>query len=199
MKEAEAEKEAKEAKAVNVNGEERSNIQEGQPDAGVEKSVSVEGGAEEKIEAEIKIDTKVEEDFKSKYLYLAAELENQKRRFQKERENIFKFGSEKILSDLIEVVDNLERTVAAINKNEDEKIKNIVKGIDMVRKQLLDTLDRHGLTHLESLGKDFDPSIHEAVAQEESDQESNKIISVFERGYKLNGRLLRAAKVVVAK
>ena len=139
------------------------------------------------------------EDFKSKYLYLAAELENQRRRFQREKEHIFKFGSEKILSDLIEVVDNLERTIAAIEKSDDEKVQNIVKGVALVKKQFLDTLQRHGLYPLESLGKEFDPTLHEAMGQEESDQESNKIINVFEQGYKLNGRLLRAAKVIVAK
>ncbi|MCY4643410.1 MAG: nucleotide exchange factor GrpE [Bacteriovoracales bacterium] len=139
------------------------------------------------------------EDFKSKYLYLAAELENQKKRFQKEREQLTKFGGEKILGDFLEVADNLGRTVTAIEKDEDEKVKNIVKGINMVKKQFLDKLRRHGLTPVESLGKDFDPAVHEAMAQEESDQEANKVISVFEEGYKLNGRLLRAAKVVVSK
>ena len=144
-------------------------------------------------------EVEVEEDFKSQYLYLAAELENQKKRFQRERENLFKFGGEKILSDLIEIIDNLERTITAIEKDKNEKVKNIAVGVNMVKKQFLDTLNRHGLTPLESLGKEFDPSIHEAMAQEESDQESNRIIRVFEQGYKLNGRLLRAAKVVVAK
>ena len=163
-----------------------------------------EPGQDAEATTEIKQDEALEkpedaEDFKSKYLYLAAELENQKKRFHKEREYLAKFSNERILSELIEVIDNLERTVAAIEKDEDEKVKNIVKGIDMVKKQLLDTLACHGLTVQESLGKDFDPNFHEAMAQEESDLESNKIISVFEQGYKLNGRLLRAAKVVVAK
>ena len=153
--------------------------------------------AEEKKGEEQKEEQK--QDFKSKYFYLAAELENQRKRFQKERENLFKFGAEKILSDLIEVVDNLERTVAAIEKSDDEKVKNIVKGVNMVKKQFLDTLERHGLSPLESLGKEFDPNVHEAMAQEESDQQSNNVIRVFEQGYKLNGRLLRAAKVIVAK
>ena len=141
-----------------------------------------------------------EADFKTKYFYLAAELENQRKRFQRERENLFKFGNEKILGDLIEVIDNLERTIAAIDHSEDKKIKNIVQGVDIVKKQFLDTLGRHGLTPLESLGEEFDPNLHEAMAQEEAEgQEPNKIIRVFEQGYKLNGRLLRAAKVIVAK
>ena len=154
---------------------------------------------EQDLESEKKEEEREREDFKSKYLYLAAELENQKKRFQKEREQLIKFGAEKILGDLLEVVDNLGRTLDAIERDEDEKVKNIVKGIDMVKKQFLDKLTRHGLSPVESLGKDFDPAFHEAMAQEESDQESNKVIGVFEEGYQLNGRLLRAAKVVVSK
>ena len=140
-----------------------------------------------------------QEDFKSKYLYLAAELDNQRKRFQRERESLFKFGGEKILGDLIQVADNLERTIDAIQGDEDEKVKKIMSGVAIVKKQFLDTLARHGLTPVESLGKDFDPNVHEAMAQEESDQGANKIIRVFEQGYMLNGRLLRAAKVIVSK
>ena len=170
--------------------EDNGEAQEGKAEEGPKNGPEVEKKEERGEKAE---------DFKAKYLYLAAELENQRKRFDKERENIFKFSNEKILSDLIEVVDNLERTIAAIEKSEDDKVKNIVKGVNMVKKQFLDTLGHHGLCPLESLGQEFDPSIHEAMAQEESDQESNKIINVFEQGYKLNGRLLRAAKVIVAK
>ncbi len=140
------------------------------------------------------------DEAKKKYLYLAADYENAKRRFQKEKEGLLKYGSEKILQDLVEVVDNLERTVGAIGNLEDEKVKNIVTGIDMVTKQFLTTLEKHGLSQLESMGKEFDPNFHEAMAQEESDEHSeNTIISVFQRGYMLNGRLLRAAKVIVSK
>ena len=176
-----------------------------------EKMVSENTEVEEGESSEEKSDNKkafeeeqgkveeVVEDFKSKYLYLAAELENQKKRFQKEQENFFKFGGERILGDLIEVVDNLERTITAIEKDKDEKVQNIVAGVNMVKKQFLEVLGRHGLTLLESLGKEFDPSVHEAIAEKESEQESNKVISIFEQGYKLNGRLLRAAKVIVSK
>ena len=139
------------------------------------------------------------EDFQSKYLYLAAELENQRKRFQRERENLFKFGGEKILSDLLKVIDNLERTIAAIEQDQDKKIQNISIGVKMVKKEFLDTLSRHGLSCLESLGQEFDPNLHEAIGEKESTQETNRVIEVFEQGYKLNGRLLRAAKVIVAK
>ena len=189
MENTDAEQKEQKAEAKPLESEENSE------DGGVKEAP--EGGGQEKQEKQESIEEA--EDFKGKYLYLAAELENQRKRFQRERENLLKFGGEKILHDLVEVVDNLERTVAAIESSEDEKIKNIVSGIDMVKKQFLHTLACHGLTSMDSLGEDFDPSFHEAMAQEESDHPPNRIIRVFERGYKLNGRLLRAAKVIVAK
>lgn len=142
---------------------------------------------------------KQEEDFKAKYYYLAAEMDNMKRRFDREKENLLKFGNEKLLSNLVGVVDNFDLTVAALKNDNDDKVQNIVKGIDMIRTQLLDTLKQNGLTQVESLGKTFDPNFHEAVAQAPAPgKEDQEIITEYQRGYILNGRLLRASKVVVA-
>lgn len=145
------------------------------------------------------ITPKAGEDFKAKYYYLAAEMENMRRRFEREKENLLKFGNEKVLSNLVGVVDNFDLTVAALKNDNDDKVQNIVKGIDMIRNQFLDVLKQNGLTQVESLGKTFDPNFHEAVAQApapgKADQE---IITEYQRGYILNGRLLRASKVVVA-
>lgn len=141
-----------------------------------------------------------EENWKEKYYYLAAETENARRRFEREKQNIVKFGSEKILSSLIEVVDNLERTVDAIKDDEDKKIKNVFVGVDMVRKQFVDVLKDSGLEPVDALGKIFDPNFHEAMAQQPAEgKQDQEVINVFQKGYVLNGRLLRAAKVIVAK
>lgn len=140
------------------------------------------------------------EGFKEKYFYLAAEMDNSRKRFEREKENLIKFGNEKVLSGLIEVIDNLDRTLTAIKDDQDEKVKNIHIGVDMVKKQLMDTLKSNGLEKVESLGKIFDPNFHEALAQQPSpESEDQEIIQVFQDGYVLNGRLLRAAKVIVAK
>ena len=140
-----------------------------------------------------------EEDFKAKYYYLAAEMDNMKRRFDREKENLLKFGNEKLLSSLIGVVDNFDLTVAALKNDNDDKVQNIVKGIEMIRTQLLDSLKQNGLTQVEALGKTFDPNFHEAVAQAPAPgKEDQEIITEYQRGYILNGRLLRASKVVVA-
>lgn len=142
---------------------------------------------------------KEEVDYKSKYFYIAAEMENYRKRMEREKENLVKFGNERVLSDLIQVVDNFERTIEMLKHDQDPKIKNIVTGIDMVQKQFIDTLSKHGLTTVHSVGKDFDPNFHEAVAQEYAEGANpNQVIKEFQKGYTLNGRLLRAAKVVVA-
>jgi molecular chaperone GrpE len=139
------------------------------------------------------------EDFKAKYYYLAAEFDNFKKRSDRERENLLKFGNEKVLSSLISVVDNFDLTVGALRNDNDDKVQNIVKGIDMIRNQFLDVLKQNGLTQVESLGKIFDPNFHEAVAQAPAEGKvDQEIITEYQRGYLLNGRLLRASKVVVA-
>jgi molecular chaperone GrpE len=142
---------------------------------------------------------KEEIDFKAKYFYVAAEMDNYRKRMEREKENLIKFGNERVLSDLIQVMDNFERTIEMLKHDEDPKIKNIVSGIDMVQKQFTDTLAKHGLTTVQSVGKDFDPNFHEALAQEYVEgAKPNQVIKEFQKGYTLNGRLLRASKVVVA-
>ncbi|MCO4792906.1 MAG: nucleotide exchange factor GrpE [Bacteriovoracaceae bacterium] len=152
------------------------------------------------LKEDLEAPVKEQEDFKSKYFYLAAEMDNMKKRFDREKQNLLKFGNEKVLSDLIEVVDNLDRTLEALNSETDEKVKNILTGVDMVRKQFLDVLKSSGLEIVESVGKSFDPNFHEAMAQQPAEgKEDDEIIMEFQRGYVLNGRLLRAAKVIVVK
>lgn len=138
-------------------------------------------------------------DYKAKYFYVAAEMDNYRKRMEREKESLLKYGNERVLSDLIEVIDNFERTVDMLKGDQDEKIKNIVTGLDMVRKQFLDTTAKHGLAPVEAVGKDFDPNFHEALAQEYVEgKKPNEVVREYQRGYTLNGRLLRAAKVVVA-
>ncbi len=143
---------------------------------------------------------KVEEiDYKAKYFYALAEMENLRKRFDREKEDLRSFGATKILNDMIEVMDNFERTVEMLKFDEDQKVKNIVFGLDMVKKIFTDAMSKHGLVALESVGKDFDPNFHEAMSQEYAEgKRPNEIIKEFQRGYTLNGRLIRAAKVVVA-
>jgi molecular chaperone GrpE len=155
-----------------------------------------DGEAQEALETQNKKD---EIDYKAKYFYVAAEMDNFRKRMEREKENLIKFGNERVLSDLIQVVDNFERTIEMLKFDQDPKIKNIVTGIDMVQKQFIETLSKHGLTPVQAVGKDFDPNFHEAMAQEYAEgAKPNQVLKEFQKGYTLNGRLVRAAKVVVA-
>lgn len=165
-------------------------------ETGEEKVEAQDVNAEAAPEVEAKKD---EVDYKAKYFYIAAEMDNYRKRMERERENLVKFGNERVLSDLIEVMDNFERTIQMLKFDEDEKVKNILTGLEMVSKQFLDTLTKHGLTPVEAIGKDFDPNFHEAMAQEYVEgKKPNEIIKEYQKGYTLNGRLIRASKVVVA-
>lgn len=142
---------------------------------------------------------KEEVDFKAKYFYLAAEFDNYRKRMEREKENLLKYGNERVLSDLLQVVDNFERMIDMLRPDQDQKIKNMVVGLDMVRKQFLDAVTKHGLIPIESVGKEFDPNFHEAVAQEYAEgKKPNEVIKEFQKGYSLNGRLIRPSKVVVS-
>jgi molecular chaperone GrpE len=164
-------------------------------DEGVDSPEAEAGDAEEKEPVE-----KKEDDFKKKFYYLAAEMENMKRRFSKEKEHQLKFGNERILSSLLDVVDNLERTMSAIKEEDDERIKSIADGVSMVHSQFMAVLGKYGLDSIESVGKQFDPNFHEAMTHQVVDgKNDDEIISEFQKGYILNGRLLRPSKVIVVK
>ncbi len=130
-----------------------------------------------------------------KYLYLYAEFENLKKRMQKERQDLLKFGWEQVALDLLQVLDNLERAQSHLPPGTD---KNLADGLKMVVDQFKSTLHRQGLHGIESISKSFDPHFHEAIAHEESEKPEGTIINELSRGYTLNGRLLRPARVTVS-
>ncbi len=139
------------------------------------------------------------EEWKRKALYYAAEKDNLIKRTEREKEQVRKYGQESLLKDLVEVVDNLERTITALKKTkQDENTGNFLNGINMVQSQFLEKLKGAGLEQVKSLGEVFDPNFHEAIGQEKApEKQQMEIVQTFENGYLLNGRLLRAAKVIV--
>ena len=126
----------------------------------------------------------------------AAEFENFKKRAQKEKEDLQKFGAERMLRDFLPVADNLER---ALDHAEEHALAQVLEGVKLVQKQLDAALGKHGVTSFSAVGKPFDPNLHEALMQQESDAPPNTVVSEMARGYKLNERLIRPAAVVVAK
>lgn len=128
----------------------------------------------------------------------AADLENYRKRAQKEKEEVQRFGSEKLLKDLLPVLDNLDRALDAAAKSPD--IDSFQKGVAMTRKSFEDTLARHGVKSFSARGQPFDPRLHEAIQQvETADVPANHVLHEVVRGFFLNERLVRPALVVVAR
>jgi len=128
----------------------------------------------------------------------AADLENYRKRAQKEKEEVQRFGSEKLLKDLLPVVDNLDRALEAATKSPD--LDSFQKGVAMTRKSFEDALARHGVKAFSARGQPFDPRVHEAIQQvETADTPAGHVVYEVVRGFFLNDRLVRPAMVVVAR
>lgn len=133
-----------------------------------------------------------------RWLRERADLENVKKRAARERQDAIRFGSEALLRDLLSVVDNLERALAAAAGGGDAH--SLVAGVELVRKAFVDILERHGVERIAAAGERFDPAHHEAVAFVESDtHEAHHVMLEHQPGYRLNERLLRPAMVTVSK
>ncbi|MBS3808909.1 MAG: nucleotide exchange factor GrpE [Desulfobacterales bacterium] len=133
-------------------------------------------------------------------LRLSAEFENYKKRVQRQMEDHKKYANEELIKDLLSVVDNLERALNAAGEKQGETDANMAEGIEMTLNEILKTLKKHNVEPVEAMGKPFDPTYHEAVMQEESDEyPENTVIGELQKGYLLHDRLIRPAMVVVSK
>ena len=136
---------------------------------------------------------------KDQVLRVQAEMQNLRRRAERDVENAHKYALDKFAPALLPVVDNLERALAAID-SEDAAQKSVAEGIELTLKTFVEVLTRHKVEVVDPAGQPFDAELHQAVsAVPNPDLEPNTVIDVFQKGYTLNGRLLRPAMVVVAK
>lgn len=145
------------------------------------------------------------EGLREKFLRAAADFENAKKRNAREREEFIKFSQERILRDLLPVLDNFERAIghatdaASATENGTETLqqnfKTLASGVQLVQKQLFDILKRNGLKRVETVGQKFDPHFHEVVGHVAQEGPEDHIVDELESGYTLHDRLLRAAKV----
>lgn len=139
-------------------------------------------------------------DAKDQTLRTAAEMQNVRRRAEKDVESAHKYALEKFVNGVLPIADNLDRTLDAVPDREAEGVKPLVEGVELTRKTLLDVLNRFQVEQIDPLGAPFDPQFHEAVSMVENPSaEPNSVLHVMQKGYTLNGRLLRAAMVMVAK
>lgn len=132
-----------------------------------------------------------------KVLRLAADFDNSRKRLERERQTLLKYAEENVLRELLPGIDNLERAMG--QGLESGSIDSLLKGLELTRNGLLETLGRFGVEQIRSIGEAFDPNIHEAIAMQQSvDVPGNVVISEFQKGYRYKERLLRAAKVIVS-
>jgi molecular chaperone GrpE len=141
---------------------------------------------------ELKLARRERDEYLDDMRRMKAELENSRKRQEKERTRLTQLASERLVRELLPVLDNLERALEAEG--------DIREGVAATLDQLISILGREGLTPVPSDGEPFDPAVHEAVMSQPSEEhEEDTVIQTFERGYTLSGRPIRAAKVVVAK
>ena len=159
-----------------------------------------DAGQQELEELREKLDAKEKEvkEHYERYLRQVAELDNFKKRINREKEDAIRYANENLIKDILPVIDNLERAIA--HAQDGGNGKPLVEGVEMVLRGLLDVFGKHGVVQVPAVGEVFDPGKHEAMAQVESSQyEANTVVDEHHRGYLLRDRLLRPALVTVAK
>lgn len=159
-----------------------------------EKNTDADNESERDNGEQASQNTEDEEDANTKFLRLMADFQNYRKRADKEKSEIYARANENIMLGLLTVIDNFERAIE--HESKDEKY---AEGMQLIFKQLIDVLKASGLEEIKALDEDFDPSIHNAVMTCDSDEhESGKVVEVLQKGYLLNGRLLRASMVKVS-
>lgn len=157
------------------------------------KEETIEENTAEEAADEKKEEKATEEDGYAKYLRLMADFQNYKKRVEKEKTDLYSYANEKIATGLLAVLDNFERALAHEDSGDGFK-----EGMEMIFKQLMDVLEKSGLAEIPALGEDFDPNFHNAVMTEETEEyESGKVSGVLQKGYTLNGKVIRPSMVKV--
>ena len=195
-KKASAEGQTIEAEGFKPAGEESTGVAEDAPEAGNgsggEDIIEPEAGTEPEESAE---------DENTKYLRLAADFQNYKRRMEKERFERYSEGKKDFAADLLPVIDNFDRALKQDAETaQDEHVRAVIEGMAMILKQLEDTLAKNGVSEIEALGADFDPNCHHAVVMEPSGEyESQKVSEVLQKGFRMGDKVIRPSMVKVAE
>ncbi|WP_313470295.1 nucleotide exchange factor GrpE [Carnobacterium sp.] len=171
-------------------------------DEAVELNKQPEDSKEASEENQVDEVTQLKADLAEKedqYLRLQAELANIRKRNQKEKEDAAKYRSQSLATELLPVIDNLERALAI--EVTDEEGQNLKKGLEMVMDSFKTALEHEGIEVIDPLNQPFDPNYHQAIqtAPLEEGQEANTVVNVFQKGYSLKERILRPAMVIVAQ
>ena len=185
--------EIKEPDSESLENEEDNNDSEENTDT--EETTEDENTKEDNLEKEI-------ETLKEEKIRLLAEMENLRKRFEREKVETIKFGSINLARDILSPGDNLERALDALpeDENHSESIKNLIDGLKMVLKEYKNTLEKHGVKKIETLNQKFDHNFHQAMMEVENNEvEEGTVVQEVQSGYTMHNRLLRAAMVGVSK
>ena len=138
-------------------------------------------------------------DAKDQSLRSLAELENVKRRKEQEKVDAIKFGNERLINDLLPILDAFDLAMGQSAVSESEEVKAVITGFEMIQKQISQFLEKIGVVKIESLDQPFDPNLHQGISQESHpDKDENTVVKEMQPGYKLNDRVIRPAMVVVS-
>lgn len=164
-----------------------------------EKKEDKELTPEEKLSKELEKAQHTIEEQKDKYLRLSAEFDNFRKRTMKEKSELIKNGGEKAINAVLPVLDDMERALQNMEKADD--VKAIYEGVNLIYQKFLKNLNQEGLEKIEPVGKEFNTDYHEAVAlvPAQSEEQKGKVLDCVQSGYKLNEKVIRHAKVVVAQ
>ena len=179
----------REAETAQTQTEDQSNAQEAQEELTPEQQLSKDL---ETAQAMI-------EEQKDKYLRLSAEFDNYRKRTMKEKAELIKNGGEKAIAAVLPILDDLERALANMQQADD--VKAMYEGIDLIYQKFLKNLNQEGLEKMNPVGEAFDTDFHEAVAliPAQEEEQKGKVLDCVQTGYKLNDKVIRHAKVVVAQ
>ncbi|VAX31066.1 Heat shock protein GrpE [hydrothermal vent metagenome] len=159
-----------------------------------EDMVPVEQPLEERIE-ELEAELS---GSRERYLRLYAEFENYKKRVQKDKEEMLKYGTEPLLQDLLTVLDNLEMAIQHAEK--DTSAESLIQGVELTLKEFRKVLNKYGISEIEAVGKPFDPAYHHAMSEvERSDLDDKTVVEEYRKGYMLKDRTIRPAMVAVSR
>ena len=133
-----------------------------------------------------------------KNMRITADMINTVRRKDEELSRMLKYASEDIIKELLEVVDNFERALSMDDDNKEDEVSKFLKGFEMIYKSILNILEKNEVKEIEALGKEFDPSVHQAVLTDHKDDaKENEVIEVMQKGYTYKGKVIRPAMVKV--
>ncbi|MCQ2565530.1 MAG: nucleotide exchange factor GrpE [Clostridia bacterium] len=165
------------------------------PEENTSEPENTEEKKEEKTEEKPAEKKEEDEDLNTRYMRLMADFQNFRRRTEKEKSDIYAYGNEKLVSDMLPILDNFERALAAAPEGD-----KFTEGMELIYKQMVDALKKNKVEEIEAEGKVFDPNMHNAVMRQAKEgAESDTVITVLQKGYTLNGKVVRPSTVIVAE